>query len=61
MGACRLSLVRTELRSRYDPIIWVERRGDSLKKVEDVTEELNNMPLLVGDILCPLWPPVLRW
>jgi hypothetical protein len=32
----------------------VERRGDGLGKVEEVTEGLNNMYTVVGHI-CPPW------
>jgi hypothetical protein len=40
-----------ELRSRYDLVIWVERRGDGLGKVEEVIEGLNNMCTVIGDIV----------
>ena len=40
-----------ELYLDLDAVIWVEKRGDGLEKVEEVTEELNSMCTMVGDTM----------
>ena len=43
-----------ELYLDLDAVIWVEKRGDGLEKVEDVKEGLKACVPWQG-ILCPLW------
>ena len=33
------------------PIIWVESRGDGLRKVEEIIQGANNMCTVVGNII----------
>ena len=33
------------------PIIWVESRGDGLRKVEEIIQGTNNMCTVVGNII----------